>query len=422
MRKKDGSEVYCLLATSAYFEKDGSIAGHRGFLRDLTARKALQKQLQQAQKMEAIGTLAGGIAHDFNNLLQVVLGYSELVLAHQDLPNYLRDDLGKILLAGRNGADLVQRLLTFSRKTDIKPLDLDLNQRINQTEKFLQRTIPKMIDIELIQAEDLSRIHADPTQIDQVLMNLAVNARDAMPEGGKLVIETTDVLIDEDYARLHLEAKPGRYVRLSVSDTGSGMDKVIKEHIFEPFYTTKAPGQGTGLGLAMVFGIVKQHQGFINCYSEVGRGTTFKIYFPAIGQEIEQDVSTTQQMPAFGTETILLADDEELIRDLGKRILERSGYTVLTAANGIEALDLYNRERQKISLVILDLIMPEMGGRQCLRELLKIDPNARVLIASGFAANERTKEAIEPGARGFIGKPYDMKGMLKAVRNVLDMD
>ena len=324
LRNRDGTEVDCLITSSVLFEEDGSIAGYRGILRDLTAHKALQKQLLQAQKMEAVGTLAGGIAHDFNNLLQVVLGYSELVLADEDLPDQFRDDLGKVLLAGRSGADLVQRLLTFSRKTETKPLDLDLNQRIRQTQKFLQRTIPKMIDIELILADDLADIHADPTQVDQVLMNLAVNARDAMPEGGKLVIETANVLLDEDYARSHVEAKPGRYVLLRVSDTGSGMDKETLEHIFEPFYTTKGPGEGTGLGLAMVFGIVKQHHGFINCYSEVGHGTTFKIYLPAVISETQLDQPVVTAMPQGGTETILLVDDEELLRDLGKRILERS--------------------------------------------------------------------------------------------------
>ncbi len=247
----------------------GEITNFVAVKRDITEHLQLSKQLEQAQKMEAVGTLAGGIAHDFNNLLQVILGYSELVLADEALPDRLRDDLGKIVLAGRNGADLVQRLLMFSRKTETRPLDLDLNQRIRQTQRFLQRTIHKMIDIQLILGEDLGGIHADPTQIDQVLMNLAVNARDAMPEGGKLVIETANVFIDEDYARSHLEAKPGPYVLLCVSDTGSGIDKETLEHIFEPFYTTKGPGQGTGLGLAMVFGIVKHHHGL---YQMLQRG------------------------------------------------------------------------------------------------------------------------------------------------------
>ncbi len=422
-RKRDGTEVYCMLTSSVHFGKDGSIAGYRGILRDLTVRRALRRQLLQAQKMEAVGTLAGGIAHDFNNLLQVVLGYSELVLADEDLPARLRDDLEKVLLAARNGADLVQRLLTFSRKTETKPLDLDLNQRIRQTQKFLQRTIPKMIIIELALADDLADIHADPTQVDQVLMNLAVNARDSMPEGGNLVIETANVVIDEDYARSNLEAKPGRYVLLRVSDNGSGMDKETLEHIFEPFYTTKGLGQGTGLGLAVVFGIVKQHQGFINCYSQVGHGTTFKVYFPAIiipAARSDQPVVTS--MPQGGTETILLVDDEQFVRDLGKRILERSGYKVLTADNGKQALDIYRKEISKISLVILDLIMPEMGGKECLPKLLEINPHVKVLVASGYTSGGTLKGASEIGARGFVRKPYDIRRMLRDVRDVLDSD
>ena len=285
------------------------IPGHRT-RPDLTQRAS---EATPSGSEDGSGRDAGrGHCSRFQQPLQVVLGYSELVLADEDLPDHFRDDLGKVLLAGRNGADLVQRLLTFSRKTETKPLDLDLNQRIRQTQKFLERTIPKMIDIELILAEDLARIHADPTQVDQVLMNLAVNARDAMPEGGKLVIETANVVLDEDYARSHLEAKPGRYVLLRVSDTGSGMDKETLEHIFEPFYTTKGPGEGTGLGLAMVYGIVKQHHGFINCYSEVGHGTTFKIYLPAIISETQSDQPVVTSTPQGGTETILLVDDEEL--------------------------------------------------------------------------------------------------------------
>ena len=406
--------------SSPMLASDGKYYGRVWFFRDITEQKTLQKQLLQAQKMEAVGTLAGGIAHDFNNILQVVLGYSELVIADEALPDLLRGDLGKVLLSARNGADLVQRLLTFSRKTETKPLDLDLNKRIRQTQKFLERTIPKMIDIEMILAEDLSGIHADPTQVDQVLMNLAVNARDAMPEGGKLVIETTNVLIDEEYARSHLEAKPGRYVLLRVSDTGSGIDKETLEHIFEPFYTTKGLGQGTGLGLAMVFGIVKQHQGFINCYSEVGHGTTFKIYLPGIIAETQPDQPVVISIPQGGTETILLVDDEELIRDLGKRILSKVGYTILTASNGQEALDLYRSNKGKISLVMLDLIMPGMGGKPCLEELLKIDPDVKVLVASGYSADGPTKQALSSGAKGFVAKPFDMRQVLEMVRKTID--
>ncbi len=311
-RRKDGSLFHADSTISPVRNASGKITNFVAVNRDVSEHLQLSSQLLQAQKMEAVGTLAGGVAHDFNNLLQVVLGYSELVITDEDLPDRFRDDLEKVLLAARNGADLVQRLLTFSRKTEPKPLDLDLNQRIRQTRKFLQRTVPKMIDIEVILEEDLRVINADPTQMDQILMNLSVNARDAMLEGGKLVIETANVIIDEDYGKSHLEAKPGRYVLLRVSDTGSGMDKETVEHIFEPFYTTKGPGQGTGLGLAMVFGIVKQHKGFINCYSEVGCGTTFKIYLPAVIAETRSDQPVVASMPGGGTETILLVDDDEL--------------------------------------------------------------------------------------------------------------
>ncbi len=269
----------------------------------------------------------------------------------------------------------------------------------------------------------VSPVNADPSQLDQVLMNLAVNARDAMPEGGRLTIETVNVFLDEEFTRTHLGAKPGEYVLLNISDTGYGMDKETLQHIFEPFFTTKEAGKGTGLGLAMVYGIVKQHGGYITCYSEPGKGTTFRIYLPVVEMEIDQDVAITGTMPAFGTETILLVDDEEFIRDLGKQILKRSGYTVLTATDGKEALELYKREKEKISLVILDLIMPEMGGKQCLEELLRIDPKARVsFIASGFGASGQTKEAIETGAKGFVSKPYKMKGVLQAVREALDSE
>ena len=335
-------------------------------------------------------------------------------------PSYA--DLQKINQAARNGADLVKRILTFSRKAEINSRPLNLNHEIEQAKKLLTRTIPKMIEIELILSDDLATVNADPTQVEQILMNLAVNARDAMPDGGKLTFETKNVTLDEEYCGLHVGAKPGDYVMLSVSDTGHGMDHETLNHIFEPFYTTKETGKGTGLGLAMVYGIVKQHDGYITCYSEPGMGTTFKIYLPVIPTEAKSETPTEKPILPRGTETILLVDDEEMIRELGKRILERSGYTVLTAANGKEALNLYRKQGSEISLVILDLIMPEMGGKQCLEELLKIDPQVKVLIASGYSGGGETKKTIETGARGFVGKPYDMRQMLQAVRQVLDQD
>jgi CheY-like chemotaxis protein len=351
------------------------------------------------------------------------MGFSELLLTEKDEQDPSYADLQKINEAAQKGADLVKRLLAFSRKAEIKLRPLNLNYQIEQLQEMLNRVIPKMIAIELNLADGLSRVNADPTQMDQVLMNLAVNAKDAMPERGKLAIETSNVVLDEEYARTHLGVKPGAYVLLSLSDTGHGMDKETLSHIFEPFYTTKEAGKGTGLGLAMVYGIVKQHGGYITCYSEPGQGTTFKIYLPVLAGTGDQlETAAREATPRGGTETVLLVDDEEFVRDLGKQILERSGYAVLTADNGKEALSIYSKERDKISLVILDLIMPEMGGKQCLEELLKIDPQIRVLIASGFAENGRTKEAIETGARGFVGKPYNMKGMLQAVREVLDAE
>ena len=335
-------------------------------------RFRLSEQLVQAQKMEAVGTLAGGIAHDFNNLLQVTLGYSELLLAEKEKNDPECADLQKILRAAKNGAELVKRLLTFSRKVETKPIPLNLNRQVIQVEKLLRRTIPKMIDIHLDLADDLAEVHADSTQMEQILMNLAVNARDAMPDRGRLTIVTRNVTLDEEYRKVHVGTKPGEYVMLSVSDTGHGMTKETIEHIFEPFYTTKELGRGTGLGLSMVYGIVRQHDGYISCYSEVGQGTTFTIYFPAIESQLEPDSEDSGEMPAFGTETVLLVDDEELVRDLGVRILRKVGYTVLTAHNGKEALDLFKKERSQISLVILDLIMPEMDGVALLKAVKKI--------------------------------------------------
>jgi PAS domain S-box-containing protein len=419
-KRKDGGRYHADATISPVRDDSGKIVNFVAVQRDITEHLELSRQLQQAQKMEAVGTLAGGVAHDFNNLLQVVLGYSDLVLADDDLPDQFRNDLEKILLAGRNGADLVRRLLTFSRKSEPKPLDLDLNQRIRQTRKLLKRTVPKMIDIDLVLAEDLAGIHADPTQIDQVLMNLAVNARDAMPGGGTLVIETANVVLDDEYARSHLEAEPGRYVLLQVSDTGSGMDRETLEHIFEPFYTTKGPGEGTGLGLAMVFGIVKQHHGFINCYSEAGHGSAFKIYLPAVRSETQSDQPVVTAIPQGGTETILLVDDEELIRDLGKRVLRKAGYTVLTASNGKEALELYRKEQSRIALVILDLIMPEMGGKECLERLLEINPTMKALIASGYSADGPIKGVSATGSKGFVAKPFDVRQVLELIRKALD--
>jgi len=427
-RTKDGDIRYGLMSASI-IELNG-VEHILNVAKDITERKqaeeekeSLRSQLLHAQKMEAIGTLAGGVAHDFNNLLQVALGYSEILLVgkNPDHPDY--DKLHTINTTAKRGADLVQRLMVFSRKGDTKPRSLNLNHEVTQLKKLLERTIPKMIAIELSLESELPVINADPVQVEQILLNLAINAKDAMPEsGGKLTIETRNITLDEEYCRMHLESKPGQYVMISVSDTGHGMTQETVQHIFEPFFTTKGAGKGTGLGLAMVYGIMKHHEGFINCKSEPNKGTTFRIYFPVVSMELEEDLEQESAVPQGGSETILLVDDEESLCDIGSQLLTRAGYTVLTATNARDALDLYRNQRSDISLVILDLIMPEMGGKECFKELVNINPQVRVILSSGFLSDGTTEEARVFGFRGLVEKPYNMRQLLGMVRDVLDGD
>jgi PAS domain S-box-containing protein len=319
------------------------------------------------------------------------------------------------------GADLTQQLLTFSRAVDSDRRPLDLNHEVKKVNTLLERTIPKMINIDLDLADNLRIVNADSTQVEQILMNLAVNAKDAMPEGGKLLIKTENAVLNDEVCRLHPDATPWVYALLTVSDNGHGMAEETLEHIFEPFYTTKDVDKGTGLGLAMVYGIVKNHNGFISCTSDPGEGTIFKIYLPTLDREVQVADEKEARAPIMkGSETILLVDDEELIRDLVVQVLDESGYTVITAPDGKSGLKLYGEQQARIDLVILDLIMPEMGGRKCLAELLKMDPQVRVLIASGYALDGPAIEAIKAGARGHISKPYDIKEMLRVIREVLD--
>ncbi len=420
LRKKDGTLFEAALTASLRRGDKGDIVGYQGIIRDMTEKRVLEKQLIQAQKMEAMGTLAGGIAHDFNNILQVVLGFAELVITERgrDWSGY--EELRSIRSAAERGADLVRRILTFSRKIETNMRPLNLNAEVLQAEKLLYRTIPKMIAIRSHLADDLKVINADPSQVEQILLNLAVNAKDAMPEGGDLAFQTKNIVLDDRYRETHPDVQPGEYVQLTVTDNGHGMEEHVVAHIFEPFYTTKAAGEGTGLGLSVVFGIVKMHGGHIECESEKGKGTTFKIHFPVIEGGTARDVADSRELPAFGTETVLVVDDEKLIVQLAQRLLERAGYTVLTASSGKEAVHLYAKERSHISLVILDLIMPEMGGKECLEELLKIDPQVKALVASGFAVSGETKTFIDASARGLVSKPFKMRQLLQTVRHVLD--
>ena len=427
-QRKDGANIPVSLTVSPIIDEKGGVVGASAIARDISdrvkaeqQREALQSQFFQAQKMEAVGILAGGVAHDFNNLLQAVIGYSELLLDQKKPGDPELEDIQRIYDSGKRGADLVKSLLMFSRKVQPELRPIDLNHEIAQVRKLLSHSIPKNIKIDLRLSDALERILADPSQTGQVIMNLAINARDAMPDGGTLTIETANVELDKAYCAIDPELSPGAYVLLAVSDTGQGMDKETLSHIFEPFFTTKEKGKGTGLGLATVYGIVKQHNGRITCYSEIEHGTTFEIYLPAIQTDKAPETQTEAGPIQRGTETILLVDDEETIRNLVTRLLNKFGYKVVTANDGKEALEIYQRECNSISLIILDLIMPVMDGKKCLAEILRVNPNAKVVLASGHSESGLASGATA-GAMGFVKKPYDMWQLLTRIRDILDAE
>ena len=418
---KDGRILNITLSASRFDDHEGMPAGMLVILRDVTHTKVMERQYLQAQKMEAVGTLAGGVAHDFNNLLQAIGGYTELLLLDKSANDAGHSSLMQIKKACDRATQLIRQLLAFSRKAEGVRRCLDLNQEVLETEKVLQRTIPKMITIELHLAGGLWSVHADPVQIEQILLNLGTNADDAMPDGGRLTIETFNASLNEAFCRDHLGAKPGNYVLLSVSDTGRGMDPETLQHIFEPFFTTKEIGKGTGLGLASVYGIVKGLGGYIMCSSEPGQGTSFRIYLPAVEQWEAQAEGGVDETPLKGgDETILVVDDEAPVRDVATQILQHFGYEVLSADSGETALELYKTRKGEIDLVILDLGMPGMGGHKCLRELRALDPSVKVVVASGYSINGQVRESLEFGAGGFVGKPYQLKDLVTTVRTVLD--
>ena len=384
-------------------------------------REKLQFQLLQAQKMESVGILAGGVAHDFNNLLHTMRVNIEMLLQGKsaDCPETRR--LESVTRSMDRAARLVQQLLLFSRKAESGKERVDVNQEVREAAQMLERTIPRMVSLELHLDPDVWPISGDPVQIEQVLINLANNAVDAMPDGGRLTIETANVEVDEGFVRAHPGSNSGRHVLLTVSDTGCGMDREIMDHVFDPFFTTKEVGKGTGLGLASVYGIVKAHGGYIQCYSDPGLGSTFRVYLPAV--ELG-DVAQIEQMPEpllrGGSETILVVDDEGEIRELTREALELLGYSVKMAVNGEQALDIYREHGQSIDLVLLDLNMPGMGGHKCLTELMRLDPDVKVVIVSGYSANGHGKDTVSSGARGFIGKPYQLQELAVMVQKVLD--
>ncbi len=417
---KSGDVLDIVLSSSRYYDTEGDPAGIVVILRDVTQTKRMEEQLRQAQKMEAVGTLAGGVAHDFNNILQAIGGYVQLMTDQAPAAGGDRHYLAEIEGAVQRASELVRRLLTFSRKVETELRPVDLNHRIGHAVEILRHTMPKMITIETRLGEDLRPINADANQLEQVLLNLGTNARDAMPEGGRLVF-TTRNLSPEELAEVP-EAGPGDYVLLTVSDTGQGMDEKALAQIFDPFFTTKEVGKGTGLGLAMVYGIVKTHGGMITCRSQPGRGTTFDLYWPAARVEAAPTAAADQAPDSLprGDETILLVDDERSILDVAGSFLSGRGFSILTADTGERALEVYADQGGEIDLVLLDLGMPGMGGRRCLEALRQLDPEVKVLVASGYSDDGLIKGILETGAAGFIPKPYRLTEMLKKVREVLD--
>ncbi len=394
---------------------------HFSALRDMTEHRLLEGQFRQAQKMEAVGQLAGGVAHDFNNLLGVITGYGELLKKRLEPGHAGHKALEQIREAADRAAGLTRQLLAFSRKQVLEPKVLDLNEVLGGVDKMLRRLIGEDIQIQTHFAEDLWQVKADPGQIEQVIMNLAVNARDAMPRGGQLTLETANAALDAAYARTHTYVRPGPYVMLAVSDTGHGMDAETQSHIFEPFFTTKEPGKGTGLGLATVFGIVKQSGGHINVYSEPGRGTTFKVYLPRIDEVATKEEAATPSPPVpTGTETILLVEDAEALRVMIREILESGGYTVLDAAEPEEALAIAKAHPSPVHLMLTDVVLPRMSGPDLAASLAPALPGMRVLYMSGYTADAIGNHGVlEPGTH-FIQKPFTADDLLHKLRAVLD--
>jgi len=388
------------------------------------AEEALRKseeQLRQWQRVEAIGRLAGGVAHDFNNLLMTILGCSELLLRDFDPGDSRREEVEEIRRAAQRATSLTHQLLAFGRRQVLQPRVLDLNEIVENMNRMLKRMIGEDIQFLTILTPGLWPVKVDPGQIEQVIMNLAVNARDAMPQGGRLTLETSNMNLDEEYARRHISVKPGPYVMMAVTDTGCGMDAVTRSHLFEPFFTTKEKGKGTGLGLSTVYGIIKQSGGNIWAYSEVGRGSAFKVYLPrAEGAVKSYKPKEIAPAVAKGTETILLVEDEDAVRTMISRVLQGSGYTVLEACQGKEAIEVCRKHRGPIHLMVTDVIMPQMSGRELAERLATVRPKMRVLFMSGYPDKAIVHHGVLDPGTAFLQKPFTLTALENKVREVLE--
>nr|HID59967.1 hybrid sensor histidine kinase/response regulator [Desulfobacterales bacterium] len=385
-------------------------------------KRVLEEELRHAQKMEAIGTLAGGIAHDFNNILTAIMGYATLLEMKMGKDNPLRSYVEHILTSGEKAANLTQRILAFSRKQLIQPRPINLNAHVENVKKLLERLVREDITINLQLAQQDLTVMADPGQIDQVIINLATNARDAMPDGGVLTIATESVKLERNFFKAQGPEKPGRYALLALSDTGTGMDEEIREKIFEPFFTTKRFGEGTGLGLSMVYGIVKQHGGFIDVSSKCGEGTTFRIYLPMIERTLERNKKEKTQdfLPERGTQTVLIAEDDESVRILSKEVLTQHGYKVIEAIDGEDALRKFIKNKEKIELLLLDVIMPKKNGKEVHEEIMRIRPDIKALFISGYASDIIHKKGVVEEGLNFISKPILPEVLLRKVKEVLE--
>jgi PAS domain S-box-containing protein len=419
-RRKDGTLYPEGQTITPVKDANGEITHFIAIKRDLTEQRKLEEQLQQAQKMESIGTLAGGIAHDFNNILSAVIGYGQFTLLKMPVDDPLRHNIESILEAADRAARLTKELLMFSRKQSIDRKPVDLNLVVAKVEKFLKKIIGEDIAYNTVIHEEPIPVFADDHQLEQVLMNLATNARDAMAKGGTLTVTTEKILLDREFVSANSYPAPGPYALMTVSDTGEGMDEATRQRIFEPFFTTKDVGKGTGLGLAVTYGIIKQHEGFINVYSEPGGGTTFRIYLPLIHTDVGAEALAMQEeTPPRGTETILLAEDDEDVRGLTKSLLTEFGYKVIEAVDGEDAVGKFKENSETIDLIMSDLIMPKMNGKEAVDEIRKLRPGVRVIFSSGYAP-DTIQEKVSLTGGHLIAKPVSPRELLRKIRNVLD--